>query len=1840
MIGYIKNLKVVVILSSFLILTACSKQDTVTVNIESPAKIELAKAVYFDGAKTKASSGEDIISYSWVLSQDGKVIERKKAERVKGEEKTDSRFYYTFEENADYEITLTAKDAKGTVGNKSVAVKVGTPPQIAKPAKIEIGKTSTFRLSNVSGADKGYYWELTKDGKEVEGGTSTKEAFDFKFKEGGDYKLTVSVNSGAGASKKTIEFSIGDLTVIITQPSVIKLDSLATFDSSGSIVMGNIVSYKWVLEKEGDVVAYAQTEKNEKSLVHPKTFSHMFTQNGRYNLTLWITDDKGSISSKTSWLDVGDLTVSIIKPRAVKVKETTIFRSTAVVSENTEVKEYFWTLERKVASNTGGSSVWINEFKRQLNKKDAGGDFGANDKNQDVQVDSENLAYRFVEAGDYRIGLKVLDKKGNVAYSSKEFKVSNLYAIITNHAWLTEKSKRCDLDTGKNPSALTDPTDIPLIKNLMVSAGKHVFCANHSVGDDITDRTWSLYRNGSLVSIGANALEPAAVPAGTTPPATPALQPSDEGFVYNFEKAGDYQLKLTVVNSDGVRDSQIVKIEVGEIYADIIRIKDDNSAAVEKLDGYYKLGDIAAFDGSKSYIISKIGAEKEAVENFEWTLSKDGVKFDLEKTTAYNDVADHITKNPDGEYKHRSVFRYKFTEGGRYDLTLKVKKGTYVATKQVSFVVGDYDLDIKVPEAKTLIYDKDLAFTSNIKQLNNAAAPVGYKWILEQKVRPINWETETQEILNRYLEVPLTTSSNNDLTHKFIEGGVYRLSLEVTNANNEMSSIRFKPFKVSQVDGEILVPEINESIVEGKLKEGLQVDRDHKFNLNSKSKLDIVETKWVLKLDGAVITDLLGTLTDDKALYRFVKTGNYELSAKITDENGVEGEVTPVKFSVVKMGAAITKTADFVKVGEEVEFKSNNSPNTDTSVTYEWSLYKANNPTAFEKDYIREVIKNGTQVAEESKAIAGKKGSFSANNLAPKETSVLENFKHTFTKPGYYRLVVKITDAHNTYVTKDLEFAVSEIEPEMKLPYTYLITGKDITFKADHGIKSHDGNYLFRWTLKDKDGKVITTYDGLKDDGTDFKHKFEKAGKYNLSLTVIDRVGGKTTISKDINISYIEAKISTESKHKSSEDTNVKSEFSSANSKVDTGKNITARSWSLQSLNEDGTLKNNIPLPANSANGETFSHNFTTSGLHKVILTISDDSNLTGTDEMIINVEDGIAPKFSNFDITKGKLDKNEVVSINKQIQLHYNEELSSKSLATGNIVLVQKGSSEKVELSTKIVADASDKNNDILIKVKGAVDSTKDYELKLNNITDVSGNANSEEQVFNFKGDNFYLAGVNYKPYGIYAADTLKNIVLTFSKPVDSASATVSNFKLGGGLKHKTGSSVSVSGNQATIGVEIPSSSSTYSKVYVTPEENDIKVNKTDEKLKRTKVEFAYIDLSDNKTQVFYLKADASGSGTGANWTNAFTTIKDAVAAINGVDPSNYDRVVLFVDEGEYKSDVATALQLTKDDTFIFGVKSDASSSTMTSDLFNSRTADPAKHIISGVDSSDPEKTAETILDITADKFHIEGIGFANGGNKDLNAKIVTLSGTNERVFESCLFKDNKGTALYDSKEAYSPIVVRNSKFINNSNTALVLNGYSSKIVNSSFVENKSATGAGAISLTNSYGDLKVVNSTFYKNLGSPMSGSAINTTNFSSSYRSTISNSNFVLNGIVVKQPVIKSSYVKVYNSVLWQNSSDLEDESGIDLQNSVVNKNDYLNLSMDSSKNIIFVGMSEDSPLGEWDATKYIFKPKAGSVTINAGNNDLYPYKDEYTQDPEGNVRIKAGTIDIGVSEYSDN
>ncbi len=513
--------------------------------------VDQGSLVTLDGGGSRDNVG--VVNYTWTFIYGGQDVIMHGA--------TPS---YRFDITGVYTITMNVTDAAGNWAMATVNVTVRDPTDpvaiISVLTSVELHETVTFDGSN-SRDNVGivnWTWSFEYDNEQVElyGETTV-----FVFAIAGSYLVELRVTDAQGNwATDTMLLSVRDTDppwADAGEDVVIEQGATVTFDGTNSTDNLGIVSYMWTFESAGE----------SHTLDGPK-LGHTFEVAGEYVVTLRIADEAGNSANDTVMVTVLDTEPPVARAGGnVTLQQGEPIRMYADFStDNVAIVGNKWVLE------VAGKTVEYEEVSITLTFPDAGvfratlivwDAAGNNDTDSITITVLDGTPPVAIIQGDRTVLQTmnvILDASGstdNVGITSYHWRFEvndmemNRFGALQTLSFSTPGTYEIHLtihDAADNSAVAhfnltvrdAFAPNLPALRDMEVGVGKRVTLDGSGAIDNVGVVSWIwTFKEGE----GTVTLE-------------------GERVEYTFEEIGDYQVTLTVTDSEGLMTSTTFDVHV------------------------------------------------------------------------------------------------------------------------------------------------------------------------------------------------------------------------------------------------------------------------------------------------------------------------------------------------------------------------------------------------------------------------------------------------------------------------------------------------------------------------------------------------------------------------------------------------------------------------------------------------------------------------------------------------------------------------------------------------------------------------------------------------------------------------------------------------------------------------------------------------------------------------------------------------------------------------------------------------------------------------------------------------------------------------------------------------------------------------------------------------------------------------------------------------------------------------------------------------------------------------------------------------------------------------------
>ena len=1142
--------------------TVVAKVDNVAptiVNIVKPTTIKEGEAVSFKATATDPGI-KDTLTYSWNFGDNTALVNGQNVN-------------HTFADNGTYNVVLTVTDKDGSTTNQTVVVKVDNVApsiaSIAKPTTIKEGESVAFAATVT---DPGILDTLTYSWNF---GDSTQPAIgqnvNHTFADNGNYNVVLTVtDKDGGIATQTVVAKVDNVAptiVSIIQPTAIKEGESAAFSATATDPgILDTLTYSWNF---GD---------NTQS-TNGQNATHVFADNGTYNVVLTVTDKDGGTSTQTVLAKVDNVAptiVSITKPNQINEGQSVAFSATATDPGIKDTLTYSWS-------------------------------FGDNT----TPVVGQNVNHTFADNGNYNVVLTVTDKDGGTTSQTVAVKVDNVAPTIVSIAkptTINEGQSVVFSATATDPGILdtltyswnfgdnTTPTNGRDINHTFVDNGTYNVVLTVTDKDGGTTSQTAVAKVDNVAPTIVSIVKPTTISEGQS--VTFTATATDPGILdtltyswnfgdtttavvgqtanHTFADNGNYNVVLTVTDKDGAVTTQTVVAKVDNVAPTIVSIVKpttiNEGQAVQFTATATEPGilDTLTYSwnfGDSTVLVSGQNATHTFADNGNYNVTltvtdKDGAATTQTVVAKVDNVAPTIISivKPNTIKEGESVlFKATATDPGILDtLTYSWNFGdstSAVVGQNVNHTFadnGNYNVVLTVT-------DKDGGITTQtvIAKVDNVA-PTIVSIIQPATIKEGESVTFTTTATDPGTLDTLTYSWNfgdntnpttgQNAKHIFVDNGNYNVVLTVTDKDGGVTTQTV----VAKVDN--VAPTVASIAKPATIKEGESVT--FSATATDPGVLDTLTYSWNF---GDNTTPVSGQNVN----HTFADNGNYNVVLTVTDKDGgVTTQTVVAKVDNVAPTVVSIVKPSTIKEGESVTFSATaTDPGVLDTLTYSWNF---------------------------------------GDNTTPVSG---QNVNHTFVDNGNYNVVLTVTDKDGAATIQTVVASVDNVAPtivSINKP-TAIKEGESITFSATATDPGTKDTLTYSWNFGNNTAAVV---------GQNVTRTFSDNGNYNVTLTVTDKDGGVTTqtvVAKVDNVAPTIVSIAKSSTIKEGESVTF--------SATATDPGI------LDTLTYSWNFGDSTP----AVNGQNTTHTFADNGNYNVVLTVTDKDGGVTTQTVVAKV-DNVAP--------------------------------------------------------------------------------------------------------------------------------------------------------------------------------------------------------------------------------------------------------------------------------------------------------------------------------------------------------------------------------------------------------------------------------------------------------------------------------------------------------------------------------------------------------------------------------------------------------------------------------------
>lgn len=291
------------VVSLVIVLTGCgffnqapeAKISTNPSSQNGTVSVEIGQTVDFDASNSSDPDGS-IDSFNWDFGD--------------GNSDTGQQVSHTYSSEGTFTAQLTVTDDGGETDTDTVEVEVSQQNGLSasftvSSSSVMVGEEVTFDASNSSGNIDSYQWDF-KSVSNPGTATATGETTSHTYDSVASYtvKLTVSDGGGGTDSTKSAAVSVSSQT---DQPPTASFTTVPDDQGTGTVNVqvgkqiefkassssdpdGTIQSYEWDFKHDSNPGTTTDTGE---------TANYTYTDGGKYNVTLTVTDDDGLVATSS-----------------------------------------------------------------------------------------------------------------------------------------------------------------------------------------------------------------------------------------------------------------------------------------------------------------------------------------------------------------------------------------------------------------------------------------------------------------------------------------------------------------------------------------------------------------------------------------------------------------------------------------------------------------------------------------------------------------------------------------------------------------------------------------------------------------------------------------------------------------------------------------------------------------------------------------------------------------------------------------------------------------------------------------------------------------------------------------------------------------------------------------------------------------------------------------------------------------------------------------------------------------------------------------------------------------------------------------------------------------------------------------------------------------------------------------------------------------------------------------------------------------------------------------------------------------------------------------------------
>jgi len=1052
-------------------------QSPVAIFTYSPTYPKAFDTVTFNSSDSYDANGY-IISYVWDFG-DGNITTV-----------TNPIITHVYKSAGNYTLILIVADNEGYTHTRTQSLSVSTRPPAADfiiSPDFPIARESvTFNAStsyDLDGYIISYRWNFG-DGNIT---TVTSPIITHVYESYGNYTVIITVTDNDNlANNKTCTMRVRDYPVadFTISPSIGDAGSPATFNASLSIPNGGVIlSYFW------DFGDGTQTNTTDPIV------THVFNNIGNYTVTLYVTDSEGLSGTRSKVVQIAEKPTANFSysPANPYVGDTVTFNASDSYDVDGYIVGYVWDFG-------DGSPIQNTTNPLTNHTYNIGGNFTVKLTVID-DLGFNNTSSKLINIGKTPVAVFTYSPDNPIAGEVVTFNASESFSIIrpiANYTW--------NFGDG-NVTTVTDPViaHIYLVEGtysvtleVMDTSGyfdtntKTIIVRNYPIADftyspspavknkDITfDASVSQPRGGVIIIYIWNFGDGATV------------NTSNPVISHVFMEIGDYNVTLTVIDSEGLSDEIIKALRVADYPTAEFTWSPPSPKATEQVTFNASMsqansGTITTYawdfgDGSPILttglpIATHTYSKGQDYKVTLTVINSDGLSSTISKTITIlkaNPQASFTCKpevpiasqeatfnasqsyDPDGTIKSytwdfgdgnittttKPIITHVYHTIGNYTVTLNVTDNdgltasTSKTVKIITYPTADFTWSPSTPESS-----RPVTFNASMSQANSGVI-VSYVW--------------------DFGDGNVTTTTDPIITHVYSFYGNYSVKSTVTNSEG-LSASKEQTVTVvgcppeASFDWQPIYPFENQTVT-------------FDASISVPNGGIIVSYEWNFG-DGSPPEFILiaPTITHEYSAY-----GQYTVTLKVSDSEYLSATVSKVIVIVAPPDANFTWSPQYPHIYEAVTFNaSQSSPNGGVIVGYVWDFGDGNVTTTTNPIII-----------------------------------------HVYQAIGNYTVTLNITDSEGLWnVTTEIVNVTGITPPEADFTYSpsppYVF--ETITFNASMSSTNVGTITSYTWDFGDGNVTTLTVPTVI--------YAYGATGNYTVTLTIVTDVGLNDTISKLITV--------------------------------------------------------------------------------------------------------------------------------------------------------------------------------------------------------------------------------------------------------------------------------------------------------------------------------------------------------------------------------------------------------------------------------------------------------------------------------------------------------------------------------------------------------------------------------------------------------------------------------------------------------------------------------------------------------------------------------------------------